>query len=191
MTFVVAAVSGNAIALAADTLVQDGSGQAKYDRKLFIKGGRIGVLTYGCGPLGVPETIDAAQLGTRLLHEEASALGVVFSGVAATHTFGMYVAGFEEQTPALYHVDIPGGTVRLENAASPTGVWFAAPPGCTFIDPWRDPVAANVPLDELVARAVEMVRQGHSIAPESVGSEVESAYIVADGARWTARSPRE
>jgi 20S proteasome alpha/beta subunit len=184
MTFIVAAISSNAIALAADTLVQDGAGQSRADRKLFIRNNRIGILSYGCGPPGVPKAIDEARLTAQRVSEVAMELGTAFRAVVAPYRFGLYVAGFDYQTPVLYHIDIPGGVPRLENASGATGTWFAAPPGCPILESWSERVSPEISLNELTNRAVNMVHEAHMLDPNNIGSEIQSAYILTDGARW-------
>ena len=70
MTFISSAGSAAAIAFAADTLVNDGHGNASFNRKLFVLAGRLCAASYGSGP-NVPTTMDGVQIGTRTTRQAA------------------------------------------------------------------------------------------------------------------------
>jgi hypothetical protein len=189
MTIIASAGSATAIALAADTLVTDGAGNTWVDRKLFILDGRLCVASWGAGPDGVPATMDAVQVGTRNARGVAEHLASVFDGVTSPYEFGLFVAGVENGTPVLWHVDVPDrnpphrGT--LVTPRDPYGVWTRAWPSLAVYTATlpADPKASP---DQLVRLAEDRVHHATTVAPRDV-SGLHSVLLTTTGAAWRTR----
>ena len=149
----------------------------------------MAVATYGCGPPGVPQTIDRCSLGTDTVVTAARILCDVFKSVRDCR-FGIYVAGFDGEIARLFHVDIPSvdGTVpipRLDYDGQPIGelrLWPVAPPQVANEIHIRVQQAG---LYDPLSLVTKYVSDAHDLAPEDVGGDMVRVRITAaSGAVW-------
>jgi hypothetical protein len=187
MTLIVVAAGSKAIALASDKLIQHGAGTVPtIDKKLFVISGRVCVASYGSGPPGVPAIIDAVSIRDgKTIEEAAEAIGNAFNSVPAGYKFGLIVAGFNGASPALVHVCVPERSVTAMNTSG--WKYLVLPKAFPTLADWHpepqriDPCLTS---DELLRSVEAKVREGYSLAPTIVSSELASAFVTAELAQW-------
>ena len=168
----------NLIAMAADTLSWDANNKPIEVKKAFVLAGRIGVISYGCGPNGVPSSIETTDIGNGTVEDAAKALAATFRDVTAPYKFGLYVAGFDGGDSQIWHIDVPSDA-RPRRDYTGSGRVLAgqvAPPTMqTAVKGLLDNQCGRF---ELVDDVINLVRQCHQLNEELIGPNVD--YIVID-----------
>ena len=179
----------NLIAMAADTLSWDANKKPIEVEKAFVLDGRIGVISYGCGPGGVvPGAIETTDIGNTTVEDAAKALAATFRDVTAPYRFGLYVAGFDGGDSQVWHIDVPSSARPRRDYTGPgrTLAGRVAPP--TMQAAVQGLLDTQLGRFELVDDVINLVRQCHQLSDELIGSNVD--YIVIDSRMVSCLPPK-
>ena len=177
MTLVVSVVTEQGIVLGADSLVSTPQGPTQ-DEKVWLVGGRFGVLSYGTGPPGVPARVRF------FVPTAADTQGVAQQLLASFQPNGapmcLYVAGHDHGEPQLFRVDVSAGTTLRVNKG-PTGLYYDAWCGGVAsmpmelmggIEYWAVRDIQHMSLADAVWRTEGLIRRTVREYPASVGLPV-------------------
>jgi hypothetical protein len=183
MTAAFIGATDNLIAMAADTLSWDAHHNPIEVKKSFVLAGRIGVISYGFGPDGVPRRIEATDIGNGTVEEAAKALAATFRDVTTPYAFGLFVAGFDGGDAQVWHIDVPSHRPPRRDYTGPGRVlagWVAPPTMQAAVNGLLPDLWGRL---GLVDDVINLVGQCHQLNKELIGAEVDHIVIDSRGAR--------
>lgn len=173
----------NLIAMAADTLSWDANNKPIEVKKAFVLAGRIGVISHGCGPTGVPSRVENTDIGNGTVEDAAKALAATFRDVTAPYEFGLYVAGFDGDDSKVWHIDVPSNFPPRRDYTGPGRTlagWVAPPKMHAAV---KTLLADQLGRFDSVDDVVNLVQQCYQLDKELIGLEVDYIVIDSRGAR--------
>jgi len=172
------------IVLVADTLCLDrvtGSAIAGAE-KLFIHGGKAAIFSWGCGTADVQEKVRSLAASEVRPEALARALRETFRDVSSPYSFGLYIAGFDDAKPSLWHVDVPTSEAGTQDRSLFPEPEMVAPAGTheTLYRWWFDAHKCMDPVN----LGVGFVQQAHALAPSDVSTDAKRIRVTTSGAEW-------
>lgn len=190
MTLVLAMSTPGGVVLAADSRVQDGAGNLYEDDKIWLLQDRYGVVTYGCGPPGVPSAI--ASFGDFGPGTEPSARALTnhLAALPRAGEWGFFIAGHDTDGSTVAQGLLPGGQTRVLNRPSPgapaLGWWCGGSVDPPSFPQWRGNDALYLAVPEVVDYVLTLLRHAGAVATQTVGPPYRVLAVTAENVVWAA-----
>jgi hypothetical protein len=183
MTAGIVAVLSSEIVMVADSMCLDGATGAAVAEaaKLFIHDGRAAIFSWGCGPADVQDKVRSLETAEARPKVLARALREIFRAVSSPYRFGVYVGGFDEAMPSLWHVDVPASDCDIQDRSAIGRIWPVCPPDTAeALTAW---LSLNGSMDPL-SLGVGFVQKAHALTPNKVGADARGIRVTVRCAEW-------
>jgi hypothetical protein len=180
MTLVLAVCKPDAVVLAADSKVGDGRGGSSTDDKIWQLRGGYGIVTWGCGPVGVPATVSAYVPNAVDVRSAAEGLMAHLSVLPRAGEWGFFLGGVDSSGARMAQGLLPSGKI---NFLGSFGYWGAGAIGVATLPAWRGDILSR-PVSEIAANALLLLEQAAVVDSASIGPPHRALVIHGGASRW-------
>lgn len=188
MTLVLAICTPGGVVLAADSRVGDGAGHSREDDKIWELPGGYGVVTYGCGPPGVPHAVSSFLAVDPTTEGTARGLANELTRLPRAGDWGFFMAGHDSEGFTVAQGLFPGGQTRVLNRPSADimalGSWVGGSVDPSSFPLWRGNDVLYLPTAEVVTYALALLRHAGAVASDTVGPPYRALVVSTDGVAW-------